>query len=166
MKTIHYLYVLAIFSASFVACKKYEVPPNADFANTINTEPAITSKIFNQTNNPFTVQFGNTNAVFSAGDKVAIYLPFGINKDVLQTSTITLSDASTEEVLGVFNLLSSTDPSVSVLNVPYDLWYVPFRFITVNIDTNYSGRTITMTSTLTGELTSSIDILSNAFTVQ
>ena len=157
---------MAIFSASFVACKKYEVPPNADVANSINNEPEITSKIFNKTNNPFAVNFGNASAVFNVGDKVAIYLPYGINMDELQTASITLSDASTEELLGVHDLLPSSDPSLSVLNVPYDLWYVPFRFVSVNIDTNYSGRTISMTTTLTGGLSSSIDILNNAFIVQ
>ena len=166
MKTIHILSLMTVFSIAVISCKKNELPLSRNAANTISTEPAITSKIFTHTNNPFAVTFGQAEAVFNTGDKVAVYLPYGINNDVLIGTTISLTDASTEEVLGSYDLLPSSHPSISTLGVPYDLSNVPFRFIVINIDNNYSGRTITMTTTLTGQMSSSIDVLSNAFSVQ
>jgi hypothetical protein len=166
MKTIFYLCAATIFSVATISCTKNEISRNFNPANTISTEPVISSKIYTQTNNPFAVKFGQAQAVFNPGDKVVVYLPYAINNDVLQAATIVLTDASSEESLGSYNLLPASHPLLSELNVPYDLWYVPFRFVMIDLNSNYSGRTITMTTTLSGQLTSSTDILQNAFSVQ
>lgn len=166
MKTIFTLLAAAFFSVTIISCSKNQVLPNNNVGNTASTEPVISSKIYTRTNNPFTVNFGQAEAVFSAGDKVAVYLPYVITNDVLQNATITLTDAATEEVVGSFNLLPASNPALSDLRVPSDLSYVSFRFILIDLDNTYSGKTITMKTNLTGQFTSSADVLTNAFSVQ
>ena len=155
---------IAIISIAAISCTKNQLPEN-NFETTVNNNPAIDSRIFAKTNNPASIEFG-AGAVINTGTKLAIYLPYGINKDVMQTSTITLMDTNTEEVLGTFNLLPSTHSSAATLTIPYDLAYVPFMFAAIDIDNTYTGRSITISTHLAGQYTISDDVLSDAFTVQ
>ena len=164
MKTIFSLAIAAFISTCFISCTKDQVPAN-DFVTSVNNTPEITSKIFTKTNDPAPMEFG-ASTVINTGSRVAIYLPYGINKDVMQTATITLTDAVTEETLGVFNLLESTDASAATLNIPADLAWVPFKFAAIDIDNTYTGRTITITTNLAGQVAVSDDVLPNAFSVQ
>ena len=153
-----------MISVAVISCTKNQLPVN-NFETTVNNDPAITSKIFTKTNNPASVEFG-AGTVINTGAKLAIYLPYGINKDVMQTATITLMDTNTEEVLGTFSLLESTHSSAATLNIPNELAYVPFKFAAIDIDATYSGRSITIYTHLAGQSAVSDDVMSNAFTVQ
>ena len=164
MKTILSMALAAIVSATFISCTKNQLPEN-NFVTSVNNDPAITSKIFTKTNDPAPMEFG-ANTVITTGSKLAIYLPYGINKDVMQAATITLSDAVTEETLGTFNLLESTNSSAATLNIPVDLAWVPFKFATITLDNTYTGRAITITTHLAGQVAVSDDVMSNAFSVQ
>lgn len=164
MKTILSLGFAAIVSATIISCTKNQLPVN-DFVTTVNNDPSISSKIFTKTNNPLAVEFG-ANAVITAGSRLAIYLPYGINKEVMQTATITFTDAVTEEALGTFNLLESTHASASTLNIPTELAWVPFKFVAFDVDNNWINRSITITTHLAGQVAVSDDVLSNAFSVQ
>jgi hypothetical protein len=164
MKTILNLAFTAAISITVISCTKNQLPEN-NFETTVNNDPAITSKIFDKTNNPATMEFG-ASTVVNTGAKLAIYLPYGINKDVMQTSTITLMDTNTEEVLGTFNLLPSTHSSAATLTIPYELAYVPFMFAAIDIDNTYTGRSVSIYTHLAGQYAISDDLLPNAFTVQ
>lgn len=164
MKTIFSLAIAAFMSAAFISCTKDQLPEN-NFVTTVNNTPEITSKIFTKTNNPAPIEFG-ANTVITTGSRLAIYLPYGINKDVMQSATIILSDAVTEEILGTFNLLESTHSSAATLNIPTDLAWVPFKFAAIDIDNTYTGRTISITTYLTGQVAVSNDVLPSAFSVQ
>lgn len=153
----------AFISIFFISCTKNQLSNN-NFGTTVNNEPAITSKIFKKTNDPFYIEFG-TGAIINSGTKVAIYLPYGINKDILKTATITLT-SNTEEILGNFNLVPSTDASAATLNIPYDLWYVPFMFAVVNIDNTYTGKSVNIRTHLAGQAAVSDDVFADAFIVQ
>jgi hypothetical protein len=163
MKTVLSLTTIVV-SMALISCTKNQIPVN-NFETTVNNDPAITSKIFTKTDDPAPIEFGATT-VINTGSKVAIYLPYGINKDVMQTATITLMDANTEETLGTFNLLESTHSSAATLHIPSDLAYVPFKFAAIDIDNTYTGRSITIITHLAGQNSVSDDILTNAFTVQ
>ena len=163
MKTILSLAAIVV-SVGLFSCTKNQLPVN-NFETTVNNDPGITSKIFTKTNDPASMEFGS-GTVINTGAKVAIYLPYGINKDVMQTSTITLMDTNTEEVLGTFNLLPSTHSSASTLHIPGDLAWVPFMFAAIDIDNNYTGRSITISTHLAGQYAVSDDVMPNAFTVQ
>ncbi len=164
MKTIFYLCSAAIISLAAVSCTKQQVPANNE-PNTVVTDPVISSKIFTKTNDPAAIEFG-TGAVLNTGSRVAIYLPYVISNEVLQSATLTLMDANTEETLGTFNFLPSSDQSAATLNIPGELWYVPFMFAAVDLDNTYSGRTITIITQMSGQVAVSNDVLPNAFTVQ
>jgi hypothetical protein len=164
MKTIFSLAIAAFMSAAFISCTKDQLSGN-DFVTSVNNNPEITSKIFTKSNDPAPLEFG-ANTVISTGSRLAIYLPYGINKDVMQTATITLTDAATEETLGIFNLLESTHSSAATLNIPTDLAWVPFKFAAIDIDNTYTGRTITIRTHLAGQVAVSDDVFANAFSVQ
>src|SRR6185436_10773654 len=164
MKTILSLLLAAIVSATVISCTKNQLPEN-NFVTSVNNNPEISSKIFTKTNNPAPMEFG-ASTVITTGSKVAIYLPYGINKDVMQTATVTLTDAVTEETLGTFNLLESTHSSAATLSIPYDLAWVPFKFAAITLDNTYTGRTITITTHLAGQVAVSDDVLPGAFSVQ
>jgi hypothetical protein len=164
MKPILGLALASIISVTIISCTKNRLPEN-NFVTSVNNDPAITSKIFTKTNDPAQIEFGS-NAIISTGSRLAIYLPYGINKDVMQAATITLTDAVTEETLGTFNLLESTHSSAATLNIPADLAWVPFKFAAIDIDNTYTGRTITVTTHLAGQVAVSDDVLPGAFSVQ
>lgn len=164
MKTILNLFVIAALSFVFVSCSKNQFIENPP-ATTVVTDPVLASAIFNKTNDPAPIEFGG-NTVINAGSRVAIYLPYVIANDVMQTSTITLTDATTEETLGTFSLLPSTDASAATLNIPTDLAYVPYLFAAIDIDNNYVGRSVTISTHLAGKHASSDQIMPNAFSVQ
>jgi hypothetical protein len=163
MKAILCLATIVV-SIGLFSCTKNQLPVN-NFETTVNNDPAITSKIFSKTNNPASIEFG-ASTVINTGARIAIYLPYGINKDVMQTATITLMDTNTEEVLGTFSLLESTHSSAATLNIPMDLAYVPFKFAAIDIDANYTGRSITISTHLAGQYAVSDDLMPNAFSVQ
>lgn len=163
MKAILSLATIVV-SIGLFSCTKNQLPVN-NFETTVNNDPAITSKIFSKTNNPASIEFG-ASTVINTGARIAIYLPYGINKDVMQTATITLMDTNTEEVLGTFSLLESTHSSAATLSIPADLAYVPFKFAAIDIDANYTGRSITISTHLAGQYAVSDDLMPNAFTVQ
>jgi len=164
MKTILGLAFVTIVSASIISCTKNQLPEN-NFVTSVNNNPEISSKIFTKTNNPAAMEFG-ANTVIATGSKIAIYLPYGINKDVMQAATITLTDAVTEETLGTFNLLESTHSSAATLNIPTDLAWVPFKFAAITLDNTYTGRAISISTHLAGQVAVSDDVLPNAFSVQ
>ena len=164
MKTILKLAIAATVSVSVISCTKDQIVKD-DFVTSVNNNPEIDSKIFTKTNNPMVMEFGG-NAVINAGSRIAIYLPYSINKDVMQSSTITLIDATTEETLGTFNLLESTHSSAATLNIPTELTSVPFKFAAIDIDNTFSGRTITIATHLAGQVAFSDDVLAAAFSVQ
>jgi len=163
MKAIFRLAAIVV-SMGLFSCTKDQLPVN-NFETSVNNDPAITSKIFSKTNNPASIEFG-VSTVINTGSKLAIYLPYGINKDVMQTATVTLMDTNTEEVLGTFSLLESTHSSAATLNVPNELAYVPFKFAAIDIDANYTGRSITISTHLAGQYAASDDVMPNAFSVQ
>jgi len=164
MKTILKLAFIATISVSVISCQKDQIVKD-DFVTSVNNNPEIDSKIFTKTNNPVAMEFGSS-AIINSGFKIAIYLPYSINKDVMKSATITLTDATTEEILGTFDLLESTHSSAATLNIPTELAWVPFKFAAIDIDNNYVGRTITITTHLVGQVASSDDVLPGAFTVQ
>jgi len=164
MKTILSLAFAAIVSAAIISCTKNQLPEN-NFVTSVNNNPEISSKIFTKTNNPAAIEFG-ASTVITTGSKVAIYLPYGINKDVMQAATITLMDENTKEILGTFSLLESTHSSAATLNIPTDLAWVPFKFAAITIDNTYTGRTITIATHLAGQVAVSDDVMPNAFSVQ
>jgi len=164
MKTILNLAIATTISAAVISCTKDQLPVN-NFETTVNNDPAITSKIFSKTNNPAAIELG-ASTVINTGARIAIYLPYGINKDVMQTATITLMDTNTEEMLGTFNLLESTHSSAATLSIPTDLAYVPFKFAAIDIDANYTGRSISVLTHLAGQYAVSDDVMPNAFSVQ
>jgi hypothetical protein len=164
MKTILSLAFAATVSATVISCSKNHLPEN-NFVTTINNDPAITSKIFTKTNDPVSIEFG-AGTVIPTGSRVAIYLPYGINKDVMQAATITLTDEDTKEVLGTFNLVESTHSSAATLNIPLDLAWVTFKFAAIDIDAAYTGRTVSIATHLAGQVAVSDDVLPGAFSVQ
>ena len=164
MKTILHLFVAAVLSVAFVSCTKNQLPKPAP-ATTVVTDPVISSTIFNKTNDPAVIEFG-TGTIINSGSRVAIYLPYVIANDVMQASTITLTDASTEETLGTYNLLPSTHSSAATLSIPMDLAYVPYLFAAIDIDNTYMGRSVTISTHLAGNYTFSDEVMPNAFSVQ
>ena len=164
MKTILNLFLGATLIVSVASCKK-ESAESIKLETTVVTDPVIDSKIYSRTNNPSAIEFGG-GTMISTGSRVAIYVPYVVANDALQVATITLVDENTQEPIGTYNLLPSSDASAGTLTIPYDLAYVPFLFAAIDLDVTFTGKTVTITTHLNGTNTSSDDVLPNAFSVQ
>jgi hypothetical protein len=166
MKTVIRLGFLASLSLIIFSCNK-QVDTTGTVTTTAPTTAAqITASIFPFTNQPSATVLGEAKSVFHAGDVVAIYVPYGVANDQIVTAQLILENASTNELLGTFDLLPSTDPSGEQLEVPTDLINSLFMFAKFTIDDSYTGKTVNITTSMIGYKTISQEKLENGFSVQ
>jgi hypothetical protein len=164
MKTVIRLSFLAFASFVMFSCKKSDTlvvnePPVPD-------TPNITSKIFPYTTQPVSTSLGSAQTVFTTGDVVTIFVPYGVGNDDIVSSTLVVSDNASGDAIATFDLLPNTDPSAAQLNVPADLHDVPFMFVTFTADNNFSGKVIDVATSIVGNKAHSEDTLATAFSVQ
>ena len=165
MKAIIHLCLMAIFSIAVSSCSKTDLTNSIGNNNIPNTTPVIDARIYHFVNQPFETELGTPAAVFHEGDNVTIYIPYVVVNDNLQSATISMIDDATGLEIGKYDLVPSTDPSAAQLNIPDAVRLVPFMFVTFTTDNNYTDKTISLTTSFAGLLTSTTDAVNSAFTV-
>lgn len=163
MKTVIRLGFLLTLSVVFFSCSKQN---ELSVTPVDQSTPSISSKIFPYTNQPISTMLGKSQGGFHSGDVIALYVPYGINNDVVVSASMTIKDAVRDEVLGTYELLPSTDSSAAKLNIPGDLRDTPFMFTTFTIDDAYIGKTVNIYTTIVGGKTASEDFLENGFFIE
>jgi hypothetical protein len=112
------------------------------------------------------MELGTASAIIHEGNTVTIYLPYAMDNEQLQSATITFTDDATGLPVSTLNLIKSTDPSAAGLNPPDGLRYVPFMFVTFTAESDYTNKTISISTTMTGAHITSTDAIGAAFSVQ
>ena len=162
MKIVFRFCVAAILCVGAVSCTK----STSGIAMPSNNEPFIYSKINTSIAQPIHMQLGTESSILSVGDRVTIFLPYSSRNEEFVSRNITMTDVLTEEPIRTYQLVSSEDPSASDLILPDDMLdQQNFFFVTFVIDESYTGKSITLKSTLEGQHTSSRDVMPAAFSV-
>ena len=164
MKTIFQFCAVAIISLAVISCQKSNLsefsvaPPN--------TDPMIYSKISKQIVQPAAMELGSQSAVIHEGETVTIFLPYTAKNESFVSATIKMTDALTGETINTYDMVPSADESASQLQLPDELLDHPeFFFITFVANENYTGRSVSISTNLTGQVTSSTDEVVSAFSV-
>jgi hypothetical protein len=164
MKTVIRLGFLSFLSLVLFSCKKENTLGFATGQQ--STEASITSNIFPFTNQPAETVLGKAQSVFHTGDVVIIYVPYGVSNDMVTSGTLTIKDASNNEVLNTYEMSPSTEETMVQLNVPAELRSTQFMFASFPIDETYAGKTVHIVTSLQGNKAVSESILENGFSIQ
>jgi hypothetical protein len=165
MKTIFHLCVVAFISFATLSCTKTDLS-KLTAETPVNNDPYISSKIDKYIVQPGSMELGTSSAIMHQGDSVTIFLPYSVVNESFVTSKVTMTDDATGLPINTYDLVSYTDPSASQLKLPDDLFYHPeFFFVTFVADESYTGKTVSITTTLEGQTTYSSDVLNGAFSI-
>jgi hypothetical protein len=165
MKTIFHLCVIAIFSIATVSCKKSDLS-DVTSEPTVYTEPTISSKINPFIIEPSALELGTEFAVIHTDEKVTFFIPYSITNENIKNATVTMTDDATGLTVNTYNLIPSSDPSASSLNFPDNMELgKEFYFISFVASEEYVGKTISISTRISGESTTSRDQLNAAFSV-
>jgi hypothetical protein len=165
MKMIFRLCAIAFFSIALSSCSKTDLsipqggaPPTPDAFISSRIEPNIVE--------PADMTLGTTSAVLHQGDKMTIFVPYSISNESFVTATVTMTDDATGLPINTYDLVPSTDALASNITLPQSLFNQQnFYFLSFIADENYGGKTVTITTTLVGEVTHSTEVLNAAFSV-
>lgn len=165
MKTLLRLTLLTFVSIVLFSCSKTIdkewASPNAPAV----TEPSVSAKIYEYTTQPALMNLGSPAAIVQEGNKVTIFVPYGIVNDKVTTATLTVKDAVLDEMIGTYNLLPNTNSAAAQLIVPDDLKFSSFMFATFTIDAAYAGKTVSLHTNITGSQVATQDSFENAFSI-
>lgn len=165
MKTIVRLCLIAIISFGAMSCTKSKVTDLTGTANPDN-EPFVYSKIERTIVQPAPMELGTSSAVIHSGETVTIFVPYISRNEEFVKTTVVMTDDATGLAINQYDLISHLDPSAAQLNLPENLTGQPeFFFVTFVADESYTGRTVSITTRLEGQITNSTDFLIAAFTV-
>jgi hypothetical protein len=166
MKTLLRLTLLTFISTSLFSCTKtIDKEWSSQNAPAAVTEPSVSAKIYDYTTQPALMNLGSPAAIVQEGNKVTIFVPYGIVNDKVNTATLTVKDASLDEVIGTYNLLPNTNSAAAQLVVPTDLKFSTFMFATFTIDGAYVGKTVNLYTNIAGSKVNTEDSFENAFSV-
>ena len=165
MKTIFHLCTIALLCFVTLSCTKTDLSKlTAEPAP--NNDPAISSGIERKIVQPIEVELGTPDAIFHQGETVTIFIPYSIANETFTSTKITMTDDATGLPINTYDLVSSNDPSASQLTLPATVQNKPqFFFVSFVADEGYTGKTISITTNLEGQVTYSADELKTAFTV-
>lgn len=127
------------------------------------------SEIYPYINQPVDMHLGDPNSTLTTGDNTAFYVILsGDIADLTPTSgTLTTSDDATGEVIATYNLIYYKDlgPLTIAVKVPAELSGVPFMVAVVNIDDQYTNRSVSLSSFIQFDNGSTSASLNQAFNV-
>ncbi len=126
------------------------------------------SKIYPYINQPFDMKLGNPDAVLTTGQTAVFYIILSEEVANLTTSsaTLTASDDATGDVVGTYNLISYRDlGTVDAVVVPAELANVPFMCAIVNLNDQYTNKTISLSSYIQFDIGTTGANLSQAISV-
>jgi len=111
---------------------------------------------------------GNPDSYLFEGDQAVFYVIVSDEPPSdAYTGSLNLVDEATGNTIQTIHLLPMYAPEAANLNVPRDVAPHPFMFAAVDIDSQYTGRTVALQSTIqlpTGEVSTAT--LPSAFIVQ
>jgi hypothetical protein len=163
MKSIIRFALLSMLTVAFFSCNKTTVLPANDY---MSENPTIKSKIYPYVVQPYEMTLGKSGSIFRTGDKVIIFLPYQVANDEIVSAQATVSNAVSQEIIGTYDLIFSTDPNLGELQVPAELEGTKFMIAVLPIDDAYKTKLVNISTHITGGKTNSSDELINAFGVE
>ena len=165
MKTIFRLCVITVLSVAAVSCKKADLAAPVS-ATSEYVEPTISSKINPFIIEPASLELGTEFAVVHTDEKATFFIPYSIANENIKSATVTMTDDATGTIVNTYTLVPSSDPSAASLNLPDNMELgKDFYFISFVASEEYVGKTISISTRISGESTTSRDLLSAAFSV-
>lgn len=162
MKQIVTAAILAISFLSFNSCNKNV---SEDVLVAI-PEPKLESAIYPAITKPGLMVLGTEQSICATGDNISLFLPYEIVSDDIQEATLTIKDATTGVVLKEVPMSFSTDLSVLNISVPEELQGQPFLFTNMNVDSEFAGKILSVSTSIKATSLRSSNTLDNAFQVQ
>lgn len=162
MKQIVTAAILAISSFSFYACNKNV---SEDILVAI-PEPKLESAIYPAITKPGLMGLGTEQSICATGDNITLFVPYEVVSEDIQEATITIRDAVTGTVLKEVPMNFSTDLSVLNIPVPEELQGQTFLFSNMNLENEFTGKTVTVSTNIKATLLRSANTLESAFQVQ
>jgi hypothetical protein len=165
MKTILSVITIAFLSAAVVSCTKSDLSGNT-IQTPVNTDPYISATINRSIVQPTAMELGTPSSILRQGDVVTIFVPFATRNEAIVSTTLTITDDATGEIIETHNLSHSTDPSATDLTLPENLYNDGnYFFVTFAVGDAYVGKTVSLKTKLEGQNISSEDVIPAAFTV-
>ncbi|HMK25761.1 MAG TPA: hypothetical protein VK483_06995 [Chitinophagaceae bacterium] len=179
MKKLIHLGMFAIFALTVSSCskstndtiaKEKETPalPKHDI-NPILPEDAGTdgSSIFQFINQPISLKLGDANHNLSPGATAVFYVRFadGFGINSASAATLTTKDYNTGGDIQSYNLISCDDIDLYDVQAPDDLVGKRFMFAIVELDGQYTDKTISLFSDITVDGINTLAQLDHSFTV-
>ncbi len=134
------------------------------------------STIYPAITEPRPTPLGNPDSYLFTDDRAVFYVV--ISQEAVSdayTGTMDLTDDATGNLIGTYTMLPHTDPAAAGLLVPEEIRQsqLPFMFAVITLDSQYTGMTVSMQSTVQVQSTVGLPIsnisqawLPAAFTVQ
>lgn len=162
MKQILTATILAITSLSFYSCNKNV---SEDVLVAI-PEPKLESAIYPAITKPGLMVIGTEQSICTTGENITLFVPYEVVSEDIQEATITITDAATGNILREVPLNYSTDLSVLNISVPEELQGQLFLFANLNLDTDFTGKTVTVATSIKATSLRSANSMENAFQIQ
>jgi hypothetical protein len=163
MKTIIRFAFVSILSVAFYSCTK---APVMSVDGYMSDNPSIVSKIYPYVMQPYEMTLGKAGSIFKTGDKVVIFLPYQAANDEIVSAQATVTDATTQEIIGTYEMIFSTDPNLGDILVPGELEGTIYMVAVLPIDDAYKTKLVNISTYISGSRVSSSDELVNAFGVE
>ena len=167
MKTVFQFFVVAILSFGALSCTKSSSTNNVVMPPPSSNDPFIYSRISRNIVQPVSMQLGTASSTLHLDDVVTIFVPYDSRNEEFTSTAITMADEATNLPINTYDMISSEDPSAADLNLPEEIMFGQhkFFFVTFHIDESYIGKSVSITSRLEGQITSSTDVINGAFNV-
>ena len=155
---------LALFSLLFFACNKNDGP----YAYAPEEIPAkLEAHIYPViTGTTGEIILGKEQSTLTVGETVTLFLPYRMVSDDIQNGKLTITDATTGEIVRELNMTFSTDLSVINIAVPEEIQGSTFMFVNLPVDSDLIGRWFNVDAKLEAYKLTTEDNLKNAFNVQ